>query len=118
MGVHAHTHSSARISKLLRVALLLTLAYIAVTVVAGIKAHSLALLSEAGQNVSDFLALLLSWVAGYLPNRPPTATKTFGYHRAGVLPALVNALSLVVVALYIFVEAAHPIVRPITLHAR
>src|SRR3954462_5551581 len=118
MGVHAHTHSSARISKLLRVAPLLTLAYIEVTMVAGIKAHSLALLSEAGHNVSDFLALLLSWVAVYLGTRPPTVTKTFGYHRAGVLAAFVNALSLVVVAIYIFVEAAHRMVSPITVHAR
>src|SRR5689334_8967320 len=56
--MHAHGHGPASTSKLLRVALILTLAYIAVTVIAGIKAHSLALLSEAGHNVSDFLALL------------------------------------------------------------
>src|SRR5207248_10251673 len=105
--MHAHAHGPASTSKLLRVALFLTLAYIAVTIVAGIKAHSLALLSEAGHNVSDFLALLLSWVAVYLASRPPTATKTFGYHRAGLLAAFVNALSLVVVAIYILVEAAH-----------
>lgn len=116
--MHAHVHGSASTSKLLRVALLLTLAYIAVTVIAGIKAHSLALLSEAGHNVSDFLALLLSWVAVYLGTRPPTATKTFGYHRAGVLAAFVNALSLVVVAVYIFVEAAHRMANPLVVHAR
>ena len=115
--MHAHAHATST-SKLLRVALFVTLAYIAVTIVAGIKAHSLALLSEAGHNVSDFLALLLSWVAVYLASRPPTATKTFGYHRAGVLAAFVNALSLVVVAIYIFVEAAHRMVSPITVHAR
>ena len=116
--MHAHVHGSARTSKLLRVALLLTLAYIAVTVIAGIKAHSLALLSEAGHNVSDFLALLLSWVAVYLGTRPPTATKTFGYQRAGVLAAFVNALTLVVVAIYIFVEAARRMVSPVAVHAR
>src|SRR5438067_644127 len=116
--MHAHAHGPASTSKLLRVALFLTLAYIAVTVVAGIKAHSLALLSEAGHNVSDFLALLLSWVAVYLGTRPPTATKTFGYHRAGVLAAFVNALSLVAVAIYIFVEAAHRMVNPVAVHAR
>ena len=115
--MHALT-SSVRISKLLRVALLLTLAYIAVTILAGIKAHSLALLSEAGHNVSDFLALLLSWVAVYLSARPPTTTKTYGYHRAGVLAAFVNALGLVLVAIYIFVEAAHRMVNPVAVHAR
>src|SRR2546423_6987978 len=112
MGVHAHTHSSARISKLLRVALLLTLAYIAVTVVAGIRAHSLALLSEAGHNVSDFLALLLSWGAAFLQTRRPNTRKTYGYHRAGVLAAFLNAGSLVLIAFYIFYEAAHRLFMP------
>jgi len=116
--MHAHVHAPTNTSKLLRVALLLTFAYIIVTIVAGIKAHSLALLSEAGHNVSDFLALLLSWVAVYLGARPPTLTKTYGYHRAGVLAAFVNALTLIVVAGYIFVEAAHRLANPVVVHAR
>jgi cobalt-zinc-cadmium efflux system protein len=111
-------HATARTSKLLRISLLLTLGYIALTIVAGLKAHSLALLSEAGHNVSDFLALLLSWAAVYLGTRPPTATKTYGYHRAGVLAAFVNALTLVGVAIYIFVEAAHRVMHPVAVHAR
>src|SRR5690348_4881811 len=115
--MHAHVHGTARTSKLLRIALLLTLAYIVVTVIAGIKAHSLALLSEAGHNVSDFLALLLSWVAVYLAARPPSSTKTYGYHRAGVLAAFVNAVSLVIVAIYVFIEAAHRLINPISVHA-
>lgn len=116
--MHAHSHGPVSTSKLLRVAIFLTLAYIAVTIIAGIKAHSLALLSEAGHNVSDFLALLLSWAAVYLGSRPPTVTKTYGYHRAGVLAAFVNAMSLVVVAIYIFVEAAHRMISPVPVHAR
>src|SRR6516162_10948855 len=115
--MHAHVHGPGRTSKLLRVALLLTLLYILVTVVAGVKAHSLALLSEAGHNVSDFLALLLSWVAVYLGTRPPTVTKTYGYHRAGVLAAFVNAVSLIVVAFFIFIEAVHRLSNPVTVHA-
>jgi cobalt-zinc-cadmium efflux system protein len=63
------------------------------------------LLSEAGHNLSDFVALLLSLVAVYLESRPPSATKTYGWHRAGVLAALVNAGSLVVVSFLIFYEA-------------
>src|SRR5437764_14344850 len=118
MDMHAHVHGSARTSKLLRVALLLTLGYIGLTVVAGLKAHSLALLSEAGHNVSDFLALLLSWVAVYLASRPPSSTKTFGYHRAGVLATSVNALSLVAVAIYILLDAAHRMVDPVAVRAR
>jgi cobalt-zinc-cadmium efflux system protein len=79
--------------------------YVVLLVVAGIRAHSLALLSEAGHNLSDFLALLLSLVAVFLEGRPPSATKTYGYRRAGVLAALVNSLSLVVVSFFIFYEA-------------
>jgi cobalt-zinc-cadmium efflux system protein len=81
-------------------------------VVAGIRAHSLALLSEAGHNLSDFLALLLSLVAVYLQSRPASSTKTYGYHRAGVLAALVNAVSLVAVSFFIFYEAFRRLQHP------
>src|SRR5215831_20853373 len=97
--MHVHSHSAPeRTSKVLRVSLVVTLAYIILLVVAGIRAHSLALLSEAGHNLSDFVALLLSLVAVYLHSRPPSATHTYGYHRAGVLAALVNAATLVIIA--------------------
>src|SRR6266478_2470309 len=98
--------------QVLKISLGVTLAYIVLLVVAGIRAHSLALLSEAGHNLSDFLALLLSLVAVYLEGRPPSATKTYGYRRAGVLAALVNALSLVVVSFFIFYEALQRIQHP------
>lgn len=112
MHVHAgHNHANGP-SKVLRVSLLVTLAYIVLLVVSGIRAHSLALLSEAGHNLSDFLALLLSLTAVYFQARPPSATKTYGYHRAGVLAALVNSLSLVVVAFLIFYEAFRRIQSP------
>ena len=91
-----HPGPGAGASKVLRISLFVTLAYIVLLVIAGIRAHSLALLSEAGHNLSDFLALLLSLVAVYLQSRPPSATKTYGYHSAGVLAALINAASLVV----------------------
>lgn len=104
--MHMHSHGAGeRTSKVLRISLVVTLAYIVLLVVAGIRAHSLALLSEAGHNLSDFVALLLSLVAVYLESRPPSATKTYGWHRAGVLAALVNAGSLVVVSFLIFYEA-------------
>jgi len=104
--MHTHSHGAGeRTSKVLRVSLVVTLAYIVLLAVAGVRAHSLALLSEAGHNLSDFVALLLSLVAVYLESRPPSATKTYGWHRAGVLAALVNAGSLVVVSFLIFYEA-------------
>jgi cobalt-zinc-cadmium efflux system protein len=111
--MHMHSHGAGeRTSKVLRVSLVVTLAYILLLVVAGIRAHSLALLSEAGHNLSDFVALLLSLVAVYLESRPPSATKTYGWHRAGVLAALVNAGSLVVVSFLIFYEAFRRLQNP------
>ena len=111
--MHAHSHSGGRNPVgVLRFSLLLTLGYIALTVVAGIRAHSLALLSEAGHNVSDFLALALSLGALYLQSRPPNPNKTFGYQRAGVLAAFVNAATLVIIACLIFYEAWQRLVKP------
>jgi cobalt-zinc-cadmium efflux system protein len=108
-GTHGHSQGTGRV---LRIALGVTALYIALLVAAGIRAHSLALLSEAGHNLSDFMALLLSLVAVYLEGRPPSATKTYGYRRAGVLAALVNSLSLVAVSFFIFYEAFRRIEHP------
>lgn len=116
--MHVHANPGESTSRVLRFSLVVTAAYIALLVVAGFRAHSLALLSEAGHNLSDFLALLLSLFAVYLESRPPSSTKTYGYHRAGVLVALVNSLSLVVVAFFIFYEAFRRIQSPEHVHAR
>ncbi len=110
-------HAHARTSKILRLSLALTMAYIVVLVITGLRAHSLALLSEAGHNVSDFLALLLSLAAVYLEQRPASATKTYGYSRAGVLAAFINAITLVAIAFYIFYEAARRLITPVEVHA-
>src|SRR5947209_2286873 len=122
MHHHVHTHNGhthAPVSaRALRYSLAATFAYVLVTLFAGLKAHSLALLSEAGHNVTDLLALLLSWVAVYIQTRPPSATKTFGYHRAGVLAAFVNALTLVVVAFYIFYEAFWRMRNPVAVQPK
>jgi cobalt-zinc-cadmium efflux system protein len=104
-------------SRVLRISLVVTLAYIVLLVVAGLRAHSLALLSEAGHNLSDFVALLMSWGAVYLQGRPPSARKTFGYNRAGVLVAFVNGLSLVLIAFYILYEAFRRLQVPVDVRA-
>lgn len=111
---HSHGKNSATV---LRYSVAATLVYVVLTVVAGIRARSLALLSEAGHNVTDLLALLLSWVAVFIQSRPPNATKTFGYHRAGVLAAFLNALTLVAVAIYIFYAAIERLKTPAPVRA-
>ena len=92
--MHVHAPANDQTKRILRISLVLTFGYILLTLVVGLRAHSLALISEAGHNTSDFLALLLSFVAVYFHSRPATDKKTFGYLRAGVLAAFVNASRL------------------------
>ncbi|HEX4785684.1 MAG TPA: cation diffusion facilitator family transporter [Candidatus Sulfotelmatobacter sp.] len=110
--MHVHVHGAGGPTRVLKISLAATLGYIVLLVVTGIRAHSLALLSEAGHNLSDFLALLLSLVAVYFQSRPANSKKTYGYHRAGVLAALVNATSLVAVSFFIFYEAFRRLQHP------
>jgi cobalt-zinc-cadmium efflux system protein len=89
-----------------------TSAFVALEVFAGLRAHSLALLSDAGHNATDALALLLSWFAYYLQARGANERKTYGYHRAGVLAAFLNALVLVLLSLWIFWESYERLLQP------
>src|SRR5215469_10338044 len=116
--MHVHVHGEGGPKRVLKISLAATLGYIVLLVVSGIRAHSLALLSEAGHNLSDLLALLLSLIAVYLESRPPSSTKTYGWHRAGVLAAFVNAASLVAVAFLIFYEAFRRLQSPGNVHAK
>jgi cobalt-zinc-cadmium efflux system protein len=120
MHVHAVPggQSAKRATLVLRISLAATLAYVVVTFVAGLRAHSLALLSESGHNASDFLALLLSFVAVYFHTRPADEARTFGYQRAGVLAAFINAATLIAIALWIGVEAAHRLSIPVIVQPR
>ena len=86
-------------------AVALTLAFVVVEAACGWFGHSLALLSDAGHNLADAAALGFSWYALWIAHKPSHHGMTFGYHRVGVLAALVNGVSLVVIALLIGWEA-------------
>jgi cobalt-zinc-cadmium efflux system protein len=103
--------------RILKLSLALTFLYILATFVFGLRAHSLALLSEAGHNVSDFLALALSFFAVYLQTQPATDQRTFGYQRAGVLAGFVNALTLIALSVWLAVAAVHRFAAPVSVHA-
>jgi len=120
MHVHAAPagRGAPRTQSVLRISLVATALYVAITFVAGLRAHSLALLSEAGHNVSDFLALLLSFAAVYFQTRPADDSKTFGYQRAGVLAAFVNAATLIVIAIWIGIEAVHRLSAPVAVQPK
>ncbi len=110
--MHTHGPPTGKTARVLQFSVLATLAYVVLTFVAGVRAHSLALISEAGHNVSDAGALLLSFVAVYFQARPATDNKTFGYQRAGVLAAFLNAITLVVLSVWIAVEAVGRLAHP------
>lgn len=114
----SHSHSHAPVTGVrLWLSLALTLLFVAGELVAGILSHSLALLSDSGHNFADALALLLSWYALKIAEKPSNPEKTFGYHRGGILAALVNAASLVVIALLIFWEAFQRVRHPEPVHS-
>jgi cobalt-zinc-cadmium efflux system protein len=100
----AHNHGPAT-GSVLQWSLAATFVFVVVEVLAGIEAHSLALLSDAGHNFTDALALLLAWFGFVLQSRPADESKTYGYQRAGVLSAFVNALTLLALSLWIFYES-------------
>lgn len=99
--------------RILKLSLGLTFLYILATFIFGLRAHSLALLSEAGHNVSDFFALALSFFAVYLQTRPATQERTFGYQRAGVLAGFVNALTLIALSVWLALAAIHRFAVPV-----
>src|SRR6266571_3636540 len=102
---HHHHHHGAMTGRRMVFSIGLTVAFVLVETAAGFFSHSLALLSDAGHNFADALALLLAWYALGAARRPANASRTFGYHRVGILAALANAITLVVIALLIFWEA-------------
>src|SRR5579864_3539826 len=111
--MHMVASSNRKMQSVLQVSMALTTAYVVATFFFGLRAHSLALISEAGHNVSDLLAILLSYVAVYFQAHPATAEKTFGYQRAGVLAAFVNALTLIVLSAWIAIEAISRLSHPV-----
>ncbi len=109
---HGHHHAAAS-GSVLGWSFALTVLFVLAEFVGGLRAHSLALLSDAGHNATDALALLLSWFAVWLQRKPADASRTYGYHRAGVLAAFVNALTLILLSLWIVFEAGLRLLHPV-----
>ena len=114
--MHVHGHSPAA-DRVVKIALLVTLGLVATEFVAGALAHSLALISDGWHNLTDVPTLILSWIALAFERKPPNEQKTYGYQRAGVLAAFVNALILIAVALFICYEGYQRIARPVPVAA-
>jgi cobalt-zinc-cadmium efflux system protein len=120
--MHDHSHShigdlANQTTKRLALSLGLTAAFVIFEIAAGIFGNSLALLTDAAHNFTDVIALGLSWYAVRIATQPAHAGKTFGYHRVGILVALVNSTTLAIIALGIFYEAYHRFVTPSVVNA-
>ena len=112
-NVHAgHNHSHGMAKQSLRLAFFLTMLILIAELVGGFVANSLALLSDAGHVVTDIFALGLAWFAVVQAERPSNARKTFGYHRVGILAALANAITLILIAVVILWEAVQRFQHP------
>src|SRR4051812_23001833 len=97
MSAHSAECSHTTSSRAFAVGIALNLTYVIAQVVFGIFGHSLALLADAGHNLSDVLGLALAWTAMHLAQRPATQRRTYGWRRSSIMAALFNAIFLLVV---------------------
>jgi cobalt-zinc-cadmium efflux system protein len=118
LGGHSHiTLGAEGMTLTLGLCVLATFALVAVELIAGYAGHSIALMSDAVHNLTDVPTLVLSWLAARWAARPPDAEKTFGYHRAGILAAFVNAMLLALVSLGLFWESLSRLRQPVEVHS-
>lgn len=112
---HNHGLSVVKSSGAVRgliIGIALNLVIVAVEIVAGFFAGSLGLLSDAAHNFTDMAALSITWYALAQARKPPTAAKTFGYHRTGILTALINSMMIVLLTIWILYEAYQRFMNP------
>ena len=118
MHVHGRDHAVPAKSRAFAIGIGLNLLFLFVEVVYGLRAHSLALLSDAGHNLGDVLGLGLSWGALVLGQRLPSARHTYGMRRASILASLGNAMLLLVTVGGISWEAIQRLLHPQTVEGQ
>jgi len=104
------------LEKRLLLSFALTLLILFAEVIGGIVSKSLALLSDAGHMLTDVFALGLSMIAMRIGRKPSDRRATFGYQRIGLLAAVINAVSLIIIAFFVFYESYHRFISPLQIH--
>ncbi|MEO9512863.1 MAG: cation diffusion facilitator family transporter [Flavobacteriaceae bacterium] len=118
MGHHGHHHEYDDLKgRNLLISILLNITITICQVVGGIVSGSLALLSDALHNFSDVLSLIISYIATLLRKRKASSVKTFGYKRAEIMAAFINAATLVVVAVVLMIEAVQRLLQPLEIES-
>lgn len=108
MSSHPHSHNQNKLGFTIMLNIVITVAQ----VIGGVISGSLALISDALHNLSDALAVILAWIAGYLAGKPRTQRSSFGFQRAEILAAFINALVLIAISVYLLAEAIRRFVHP------
>lgn len=103
---HGHSHAPADFGRAFAIGITLNTAFVVLEAVAGFLSSSMALVADAGHNLSDVLSLVLAWTAATLAKRPASARFTYGYRSSTILAALANAVLLLVAVGVILVETA------------
>jgi cobalt-zinc-cadmium efflux system protein len=111
-GQHGHSHEVPDFGRAFAIGIGLNLVFVAVEAIFGGIAHSLALLADAGHNLSDVLGLVLAWGATVLVRRLPTRRRTYGLRKTSILASLGNALLLLVAISFIAWEAIRRLQQP------
>src|SRR5438067_8385508 len=114
----SHSRVPANLNTAFAIGIGLNTAYVLFEAAFGIRGHSLALLADAGHNLSDVLGLLLAWGASYLAKRQPSGRRTYGLRRTSILAALVNGLLLFVAVGAIAWEAVGRLLQPASVAPR
>ncbi|MBW4694972.1 MAG: cation diffusion facilitator family transporter [Lyngbya sp. HA4199-MV5] len=109
---HHHHHAPANYSRAFAIGLVLNLSFVGLEVIFGYVANSVALLADAGHNLSDVLGLVLAWGASVLARRQPSSRYTYGWRRSSILAAFLNAIFLLVVTGGLAWEAIQRFSRP------
>ena len=116
-GAHPHAHAAGRAEdrRRLKIVLVVTASMIVVQVVGFVLSGSLALLADAGHMVTDVAAVGLALSASYVAMLPPSSRRTYGFHRAEILAALVNAVILLVVCGFLIWSGVRRLVEPVAI---
>ena len=107
-----HNHAQPNYGRAFAIGVALNLAFVFLELIYGRLSHSLALIADAGHNLSDVLGLVLAWGAVLLARRHPTAERTYGFRRSSILAALINAAVLLISAGAIAWEAINRVSHP------
>lgn len=109
---HGHAHAPATFGRAFAIGIALNLGFVAIEAVYGIVAGSMALVADAGHNLSDVLGLVIAWIASVLAARPPSARYTYGLKSSSILAALGNAAFLLVALGAILIETVRRLIEP------